>query len=187
MRATPLARDTLPPQLRKICHRLGKPAEAELGFVTSDKAKHFILNLPDEPPQPFAALFPDVDAHALALLDQMLQFNPARRISVEAALAHPFMAPLHVESDEPEAAFTCSFDFEHQDLSKATLQQLIWDEVPGAARLPAMRSSERQNRHAFTCQGPQHHKAPLQRLWTRCNGCLSRCCSNSGPENLRSK
>ena len=139
MRATPLARDTLPPQLRKICHRLGKPAEAELGFVTSDKAKRFILNLPDEPPQPFAALFPDVDAHALALLDQMLQFNPARRISVEAALAHPFMAPLHVESDEPEAAFTCSFDFEHQDLSKATLQQLIWDEVPGAARLPRPR------------------------------------------------
>ena len=77
------------------------------------------------PPQPFAALFPDVDAAALGLLDQMLQFNPARRISVEAALAHPFMAPLHVESDEPEAAFTCSFDFEHQDLSKATLQQLI--------------------------------------------------------------
>ena len=33
---------------------------------------------------------------ALDLLSKMLEFNPEKRISVEGALAHPFMKNLHV-------------------------------------------------------------------------------------------
>jgi len=38
----------------------------------------------------------------------MLQFDPAKRITVVEALAHPYFAGLHVESDEPVA--NCMFD-----------------------------------------------------------------------------
>ncbi len=38
---------------------------------------------------------------ALDLLKQMLTWNPANRISAAGALAHPFLASLHCEEDEP--------------------------------------------------------------------------------------
>lgn len=41
---------------------------------------------------------------ALQLLDSMLQFDPSKRIGVEAALAHPYLAALHDVATEPQAA-----------------------------------------------------------------------------------
>ena len=38
--------------------------------------------------------------HALNIIDNMLVFNPADRITVEEALTHPFLAQLHDEDDE---------------------------------------------------------------------------------------
>ncbi len=37
---------------------------------------------------------------ALDLLDRLLAFNPSKRISVEEALAHPYLAPYYDPSDE---------------------------------------------------------------------------------------
>lgn len=39
---------------------------------------------------------------AIDLLERMLRFDPGQRISVEAALAHPYLASLHDLSDEVE-------------------------------------------------------------------------------------
>ncbi|KAK4234563.1 hypothetical protein C8A03DRAFT_18563, partial [Achaetomium macrosporum] len=49
---------------------------------------------------------------ALDLLDRMLAFDPSRRISVEAALEHPYLAIWHDASDEPDCPSTFNFDFE---------------------------------------------------------------------------
>jgi serine/threonine protein kinase len=39
---------------------------------------------------------------ALDLLDKLLDFDPARRISVEEALGHPYLAQYHEPDDEVE-------------------------------------------------------------------------------------
>jgi serine/threonine protein kinase len=49
---------------------------------------------------PFRALFPDASAAAIELMEAMLQFNPARRITVEQALAHPYLAQIHDPASE---------------------------------------------------------------------------------------
>lgn len=36
------------------------------------------------------------------LLDRMLDMNPAKRISVNDALEHPFLESMHDPEDEPE-------------------------------------------------------------------------------------
>ncbi|KAJ1460794.1 kinase-like domain-containing protein [Pelagophyceae sp. CCMP2097] len=135
-------------QIRKIVRRLGKPPADELDFVTSEKARRFILDLADDGDVLLDAAMDDaafpaqrtdrlaasmlprfVDPEPLDLLGAMLSFDPRSRCSVQDALEHPFMASLHLEADEPRAEFTCSFEFERQDLGRDGLKQLVWEEM----------------------------------------------------------
>lgn len=54
-----------------------------MGFVTSDKARRYLRSLPKCPRSSFRALYPNADPQALDLLDKMLVFDPAKRISVQ--------------------------------------------------------------------------------------------------------
>lgn len=48
----------------------------------------------------------------------MLEFDPNKRITVEEALSHPYLAELHCPDDEPttEPVSAFDFDFEIYDL-----------------------------------------------------------------------
>jgi mitogen-activated protein kinase 1/3 len=118
-------------QLRLIYEKLGRPPESDLDFITSDRAKRFISSLTSKDPTPMAELFPSHrgETDALDLLSKMLIFHPAKRISVEKTLEHPFMASLHNPDDEPSADFTFSFAFENEELSRERVQELIWEEI----------------------------------------------------------
>lgn len=116
-------------QLQLICKRLGRPPEEDLDFVTSDKAKEFIRRLPDTTPITSREAFPYTDERSAHLLDQMLVFHPAKRITVEEALRHPFLESLHSGEEEPAANKLFSFEFEKEELDKQRLQRLMWEEM----------------------------------------------------------
>ncbi|GAB9474283.1 Cmgc/mapk protein kinase [Globisporangium polare] len=116
-------------QLQIICDKLGTPREDELAFVTSEKAKRFMKNQPMKPGVPFAKLYPTTNPAAIDLLEKMLVFDPAKRISVEEALEHPYLDSLHNAEDEPVAESVFSFDFEKEELTKTRLQELIFEEI----------------------------------------------------------
>lgn len=120
-------------QLRLICDKLGKPSEKDLDFVTSERARKFMLSLPNKPVTPMFELFPNFknEKDALDLLRKMLEIHPVRRITVEDALDHPYLASLHNPGDEPVADFHFSFDFENEDLPRERVQELIWEEIRG--------------------------------------------------------
>jgi len=46
------------------------------------------------------------------VLEKLLAFDPAQRITVEEALEHPYLAIWHDPNDEPEAPAPFDFDFE---------------------------------------------------------------------------
>ncbi len=118
-------------QLRLICDKLGRPSEEDLDFVTSERAKRFMLSLPNKPATPFAELFPvhRKETDALNLLALMLEIHPKKRISIEKALEHPFLESLHNVDDEPLNDTPFSFEFEHEELSRERVQELIWEEI----------------------------------------------------------
>lgn len=87
-------------QLNHILSILGSPSEEDLNSIINEKARSYLQQLPFKPKVPWTRLFPGADPKALDLLDKMLTFNPHRRITVEEALAHPYLDPYYDPDDE---------------------------------------------------------------------------------------
>jgi serine/threonine protein kinase len=108
---------------------LGKLPEADLDFVTSEKAKRFMRKLPNKAPIHFSLQFPGAPLEALDSMRKMLEIHPGKRTSVQDSLRHPFFAPLHNPSDEPVSELPFDFSFENEKLHRLRLQELIWEEA----------------------------------------------------------
>lgn len=87
-------------QLHLIVETLGTPSYADTEYIHSAKAQAYIRALPYTHRVDFARLFPRASPMALDLLQQMLAFNPEKRIAVNEALAHPYFKALHDPLDE---------------------------------------------------------------------------------------
>lgn len=60
---------------------LGSPEDSDLGFLRSNNARKYIKQLPHVPKKSFAEKFPDVSPVAIDLAEQMLVFDPSKRIT----------------------------------------------------------------------------------------------------------
>jgi serine/threonine protein kinase len=69
---------------------LGTRPKDELDYIRSEEALRFLAALPVQPKKPWSTLFPDASVKALDLLDKMLQFHSAKRITVDEALGHSY-------------------------------------------------------------------------------------------------
>ncbi|RCV20604.1 hypothetical protein SETIT_4G069900v2 [Setaria italica] len=115
-------------QLRLLMELIGTPNEADLDFV-NENARRYIRQLPRHARQSFPEKFPHVQPLAIDLVEKMLTFDPRQRITVEGALAHPYLASLHDISDEPVCSMPFSFDFEQHALSEEQMKDLIYQEA----------------------------------------------------------
>jgi hypothetical protein len=59
-----------------ITDKLGKLPETDLGFVTSEKAKRFMMKLPNKTPVHLSLQFPDAPLDALDVMRKMLEIRP---------------------------------------------------------------------------------------------------------------
>ena len=66
---------------------------------------------------------------ALDLIDKMLQFNPNKRITVEEALSHPYMASLHEPNDEPCCPQPFYFPLDDNHLNGCNIRDLIFEDI----------------------------------------------------------
>ncbi|THH20827.1 hypothetical protein EW146_g577 [Bondarzewia mesenterica] len=115
-------------QLNQILHYLGTPSEDTLRRVGSPRAQDYIRSLPIKPRVPFQQLFPHANPLAIDLLSKMLNFDPAKRITCEQALEHPYLAVWHDPTDEPVCPSKFDFGFEDED-SIEGMKRLIVEEV----------------------------------------------------------
>jgi len=131
-------------QLNLITKIIGTPDEQDLYFVTSDKARRYLRQLPYAKPTDFKRLYPEANALACDLIQKMLAFNPEKRIDVEQCLKHPYLASLHDMNDEPVSTKPFTFAFEQNnnnnnnnggggggsnEMTEETVRKLIFQEL----------------------------------------------------------
>jgi len=84
---------------------------------------------------PFESLFPHGNDLVVGLLDEMLSFEPRRRVAARTALGHAYFAPFDpLAQPEPPIHPDFNFNFERQELSRQRLRQMVLDEVQSFRR-----------------------------------------------------
>ncbi|CAM9506733.1 unnamed protein product [Chrysoparadoxa australica] len=116
--------------LRLILRFCGKQKEADLQFVQNEKALAYLRDVPCGAPINLQDKFEGVEPLGLDLLQKMLVFNPEKRMSVDEALEHPWLARFHHPDNEKVATRPARLDeVEEVPLKRAALQQLVFEDV----------------------------------------------------------
>ncbi|PWN39394.1 putative MAP kinase Kpp2 [Ceraceosorus guamensis] len=90
-------------QLSLTLEILGTPSLDDFYAITSTRSRDYIRALPFRKRRDFSKMFPQANPLAVDLMEKCLTFSPRKRITVEQALAHEYLAPYHDPDDEPGA------------------------------------------------------------------------------------
>jgi len=119
-------------QLQLYAQVLGTEMEA-FAKMPNEKCKHFLGSLPHCPVRKFSEIIDDGSPLALEMLEKMICFDPAKRSTVEEALALKFLADLHNPEDEPKGTKLdpklFEFDSAEQDALPGVLREEFAKEV----------------------------------------------------------
>eukprot|EP00744_Colponema_vietnamica_P004097 GILI01006171.1.p1 GENE.GILI01006171.1~~GILI01006171.1.p1 ORF type:complete len:646 (-),score=111.79 GILI01006171.1:224-2161(-) len=116
-------------QLNVILEVLGTPSADDIAAIQDPKIRNYVQSLPSKSPVSFSKLYPGADPEAIHLLTNMLRFSPHERLTVDQALAHPFLAQVRDLSKELVASNPVAFEFENVPLTANSLRALIYKEI----------------------------------------------------------
>eukprot|EP00746_Dinoflagellata_sp_MGD_P006692 gnl/MRDRNA2_/MRDRNA2_113169_c0_seq1.p1 gnl/MRDRNA2_/MRDRNA2_113169_c0~~gnl/MRDRNA2_/MRDRNA2_113169_c0_seq1.p1 ORF type:complete len:393 (+),score=65.25 gnl/MRDRNA2_/MRDRNA2_113169_c0_seq1:161-1339(+) len=81
---------------------LGTPSRLDGGAMQAPYTREMLLSLPfAKPIRPLNQLYPNASDETIDMFNLCLQWNPAKRMSAEEALTHPYFSALHNPDDEP--------------------------------------------------------------------------------------
>ena len=87
-------------QLGLVLDILGSPTEEEINKFPNVQTREFLKGLEHRKPKPLETIFKDANQDAIDLLGKLLKFDAEKRITIDEALAHPYLEDLHYPFDE---------------------------------------------------------------------------------------
>jgi len=89
-------------QVNKVLEVTGKPNKEDILSIQSELAATMIESISSIKTKSLKSLYPNANSTELDFLNKLLQFNPNKRIKVEEALKHPYVAEFHEQYKESE-------------------------------------------------------------------------------------
>lgn len=116
-------------QIKKILQVIGTPTEADLEWLPArSPARSFIKKVPPCAKQAWSAIYPKATQKGIDAIEQMLTFNPLKRVTVPGAITLPYYESLHMPDDEPKAEKPMDWAFDKFTPTKRLLQNYIYVE-----------------------------------------------------------
>lgn len=82
-------------QLDRIIEVVGRPTKEDINDIRSQFAQNMLDTLPQTDTRSLSSIYPLADSDCIDFLTKLLLFNPLKRITVEQALEHPYLARFH--------------------------------------------------------------------------------------------
>mmetsp|Transcript_13595 Transcript_13595/g.19199 ORF Transcript_13595/g.19199 Transcript_13595/m.19199 type:complete len:629 (-) Transcript_13595:119-2005(-) len=114
-------------QLNVIFDVIGTPSEEDVRAL--GEVKKYLNKLPPQTPRALENMYKAANPDAIDLLQQMLQFNPSRRITVNQALEHKYLSSARRLEKEEITLAAIPLDVENIPLSKDSLKKAVYQEV----------------------------------------------------------
>eukprot|EP00796_Vickermania_ingenoplastis_P010947 gene10947-7600_t len=114
-------------QLRLICKQVGKPPE---DCIERREAVEKLRELPAGRLN-IPALVPGLAGNRVGMdfLAKMLELDPRRRPTAADMLAHPYLASLHDETDEPSCPAPFNWPYEKVQMQVPDLRRAFWKDI----------------------------------------------------------
>lgn len=78
----------------------GNPSEEDINNVPRERSRKLLRSMAKKKPKPLEILFPNANPKAIDLMKKLFVFDPKKRMTVDEALKHPYLAALHYPDDE---------------------------------------------------------------------------------------
>eukprot|EP01087_Luapelamoeba_hula_P014433 TRINITY_DN421_c0_g1_i1.p1 TRINITY_DN421_c0_g1~~TRINITY_DN421_c0_g1_i1.p1 ORF type:complete len:522 (+),score=148.22 TRINITY_DN421_c0_g1_i1:175-1740(+) len=89
-------------QLERVIEITGQPSAEDIESTQSSYAATLIESIHVGQKRNIRDLYPKASDAAISLLENLLAFNPSKRMSADEALRHPWVAQFHNEEEEPD-------------------------------------------------------------------------------------
>ncbi len=118
-------------QLGKIFNILGLPSPRYVTEMLKPAARKWVQRQKPRRVIPFSELYPQANALALNLLENLLRVDPQDRLSASDALKHPYITSLGLPLDTNVDTFVGVLDVAHEDVAgtKTAMQEAMFEQV----------------------------------------------------------
>jgi mitogen-activated protein kinase 15 len=79
-------------QLERVMELIGRPKKEDIESIECPLASTMLESIPPVRQKRLRDVFPTASDDALDMLKSLLQFNPAKRLTADQALRHPYVA-----------------------------------------------------------------------------------------------
>ncbi|CAL9702501.1 unnamed protein product [Knipowitschia caucasica] len=115
-------------QLNKIMRLTGTPDSSMVRKMQSKDAQSYVQGLPPQKKKTFGEVFPNMEKHAVELLEGMLLLDPEKRLTAAQGLSQPFVCEYHDPDTEPDSE-PYDDSFESLELAVGEWKSLIHMEI----------------------------------------------------------
>eukprot|EP01015_Nassula_variabilis_P006277 TRINITY_DN14774_c0_g1_i1.p1 TRINITY_DN14774_c0_g1~~TRINITY_DN14774_c0_g1_i1.p1 ORF type:complete len:264 (-),score=40.41 TRINITY_DN14774_c0_g1_i1:37-765(-) len=117
-------------QIERILELTGKPKPDDIEAIESNLAYNIINSINLTKRRTFQSFFPGASEEALDLMKKLLIFNPNKRLTVEEALSHKYVADFAGTEDEPicEKPIEISMD-DNQKFSIKEYREALYEDI----------------------------------------------------------